>query len=230
MQSPLTINTQRQLKKNDENTDSNGMEINSTEGDLASESTAVKQPKIKIHPFYVEIKGRWNELPAKIRESNDSSPLIKMDGGLLKIHCKSDPDFRKTQSYLDPNGFAYITLSPAEQRPRKMVIREITPYTDPQLIIEALKEHNFMASRDAMMKSRKTGRPMPLYVVNVLPKDEFEEIYKINEICYIRVSIERFKGMNIVKQCYHCQKFGHSSEICRLPPKCAKCSEEHLFP
>lgn len=58
-------------------------------------------PKIKIHPFYIEIKGKWNELAAKIKDQNEGKPLIKMDGELFKVHWKNYDDFRKTQSYLD---------------------------------------------------------------------------------------------------------------------------------
>lgn len=46
-----------------------------------------------------------------------------MDGKLLKIHYKSEKDFRKTQSFLDQNAMAYTTLSPNDQQPRKIVIR-----------------------------------------------------------------------------------------------------------
>lgn len=83
-----------------------------------------------------------------------------MDGELLKVHCKSDTDFRKIHSYLDTNGIVYTTLSPAEQRPRKGVIRRIPPYTDPQVIIAALKEYKFMINHASITRSRKTGRPM----------------------------------------------------------------------
>lgn len=145
-----------------------------------------------------------------------------MDGELPKVQCKTDADFRKTPSYLDTN--AYITLSPEEQRPRKIVIR-IPPYTDLQLIVDALKDYNVTANRTSMMKSRKTGRPMPLYVVNVKQRAKFEEIYNINEICYIRVTIEIFTGTSIFKQCYRCQNFGPPQIFAVSDtPKCAKCA------
>lgn len=114
-----------------------------------------------------------------------------MDGGLQKVHCKSDTDFRKTQSYLDTNQIAYTTLSPAEQRPGKIVIRRIPSYTDFQLNIDALKKYDFTANRAFMMNSKKTGYPNSLYVVNVLPRAKYEEIYNIKEIYYFRVVIER---------------------------------------
>lgn len=56
-----------------------------------------------------------------------------------------------------------------------------------------------------MMKSKKTGYPISLYVVNVLPRAKYEEIYNIKVICYFRLVIERFKDTKIVKQCYCCQ-------------------------
>lgn len=57
------------------------------------------------------------------------------------------------------------------------------------------------------MKSRKTGKPMSLYVVNILPWEKLEVIYNINEFYYIRVTIKRFKVSDIGKQCRSCQKY-----------------------
>lgn len=37
-----------------------------------------------------------------------------MNGEHLKVHCKNDNDFRKTQAYLDNHATAYTTLSPNE--------------------------------------------------------------------------------------------------------------------
>lgn len=56
-----------------------------------------------------------------------------------------------------------------------------------------------------MIKSKKTGYPNSLYVVNVLPRAKYEELYNMKEIYYFRVVIERLKGTKIVKQCYCCQ-------------------------
>lgn len=106
---------------------------------------------------------------------------------------------------MDTNSIAYTTFSPAKQRPRKIVIRGIPSYTDPQFNIDALKNYDFTANRAFMMKSKKTGYPNSLYVVNVLPRAKYEEIYNIKEICYFRVVIERLKGTKIVKQFYCCQ-------------------------
>lgn len=79
-----------------------------------------------------------------------------------------------------------------------------------------------------MMKQRKSGNLAPLFMVNVLPRANFEEIYQIRQIRYISVKIEAFNSRQRVKQCYRCQGFGHASEECNCTPKCVKCSEQHL--
>lgn len=142
---------------------------------------------------------------------------------LLKIHSKNENDFRKTQSYLGQNTISYTTLSPNDQRPQKIVISDIPPFTDPKLIIDVLKEHSFIANKAAVIKSRRTGSYMPIYVLNAISKANFEDIFKIHEICYIRV-IECFKSTNTVNQCYKCQHFGNASEIRRFKAKCIKCT------
>lgn len=71
---------------------------------------------------------------------------------------------------------------------------------------------------------------MSLYMVNVLPRQNFHEIYHISELCNITVKIEYFKNSNNPKQCYRCQKFGHASELCNFTTKCVKCAGTHFSP
>lgn len=185
-------------------------------------------PARKIQPFLCEIKGPWTNIAKTVTELNKNKPLIKMDGAYLKILCKDDNDFRVTQNYLDEQAIHYTTLSPLEKRPRKVCIRGIPINTDPSVIIEALQEKGFICNRVAMLKNRRTGNLMPICLANVLPRDQFEQIFEIKELCYISVTVERFRGAGIVKQCRRCQAYGHASEICGFDPKCVKCAGGHL--
>lgn len=184
--------------------------------------------KNKIHPFIVEVDTNWTILAKATTELCKDKPLVKMDGQHLKIHTKTDDDFRKVQNYLDENIIAYTTLSPKELRPRKVCIRGIPCHTTPQVIIDALKEKGFIATRAAMLKNRKTQAPMPIYLLNVTPRENFDAIFDITELCCLTVAVERFRGSGIVKQCYRCQAFNHASEICKFAPKCVKCAGPHL--
>lgn len=68
---------------------------------------------------------------------------------------------------------------------------------------------------------------MPIYMVNVLPRKNFEDLYKIREIHYAYFTIEAIKSYQKVKQCNHCQDFGNASEVCKFTPKCVKCAHKH---
>lgn len=105
-----------------------------------------------------------------------------MNGEYPKEHFKNDNYIRKTETHLDSHAVAYTTLSPNELKPRKVCVRGIQPYADPKLIIDDLKEHNFTADRAAMLKIRKTEKLMPIYLENLFPRANFEEVYQIHEL------------------------------------------------
>lgn len=108
--------------------------------------------------------------------------------------------------------------SPIEQRSKKICIPGPPCYIETNLIVNSLKEHGFSFTRAAMLKNRKTGNPMSLYMVNVLPRKHLKEIYQIKEIHYISDKIEAFNSNQLVKQCYRFQGFRHASEVCNFTP------------
>lgn len=50
-----------------------------------------------------------------------------------------------------------------------------------------------------MLKNHKTGNSIPLFMVNVLPRLNFDKIYKVKEIHYISITKEAFKGSKKTK-------------------------------
>lgn len=61
-----------------------------------------------------------------------------------------------------------------------------------------------------MFKSRKTGKPMPIYLDKNIPMTKFEQFEDIKELGWVSFTICRFRGTNIGKQCYRCHGFGHA--------------------
>lgn len=66
----------------DKNNESNVMEITISTGRLSQWLCYPHRTRNKMHPFYIEIKVKWHELAGKIKELNENSPLINMDGEL----------------------------------------------------------------------------------------------------------------------------------------------------
>lgn len=83
--------------------------------------------------------GKWTDLAKKIKYLNEEKPLSKMYGEHLKVHCKNDNDFRKTQSFIDINAVAYTTLS-HNKNSLENFVSEKSPhplqYADPHIIIK----------------------------------------------------------------------------------------------
>lgn len=145
-------------------------EDNDPEAKIETVTPKIKKPE--LNPFFVEIDQSWLTEAKKIKEITKDMPLIKLSGDLLKIQPKSEDDLRAIQNYLDQNSKKYTTLQPTKQRPKKIPIRGL-PVNTPQAEITAgLLEHGFTVTRAAMLKNRQTGRPMPLYMVSVLPTNK----------------------------------------------------------
>ena len=100
----------------------------------------------------------------------------------------------------------------------------MTKYTPFEDFRDGFAAHGFNCLRAAMMKNRKTGSPMPLYLCDSAPQTDFDKIYSIKNIGLMSVTIERQRAKNKVKLCYRCSGFNHSSIDCRPTPKCMVCS------
>ncbi|GFW98354.1 nucleic-acid-binding protein from transposon X-element [Trichonephila clavipes] len=90
----------------------------------------------------------------------------------------------------------------------------------PQQIIEGLAELGLTINDCHVMINRKTGLPMPLFLLS-LPKNEpNKDVYNVTEICYMKIKIEPLDKKNGPAQCFRCQGFFHSSKFCTRNPKC----------
>ena len=43
----------------------------------------------------------------------------------------------------------------------------------------------------------------------------------------MKITFEPYRRRTVLAQCYRCQRFGHSSDCCRLPFRCLRCSGAH---
>lgn len=112
------------------------------------------------------------------------------------------------------------------ERPRKILIKGIPIDIPLDEIKSELLKLNFEIHRISQLKNFKTKTPLPIFLLDVFRNENFKNIFDLTSLLgfLIRVETYRFKGS---KQCYNCQRFNHSSEICKLSPVCVKCSGSH---
>ncbi|GIY09511.1 hypothetical protein CEXT_385061 [Caerostris extrusa] len=80
----------------------------------------------------------------------------------------------------------------------------------------------------AQLTSGRTKQPIPLFLIKIANSLVADEILKISSLHGIRVTVEKYRGRNIVPQCQRCYGFYHSSENCFLKKvHCGVCAGDH---
>ena len=80
------------------------------------------------------------------------------------------------------------------------------------------------------LKSKKDGRVLPIFQLEITDPAEAEALLSQNLACNLTgivYKVEEFRAPISVMQCYNCQCFGHSAKTCRSKQKCLTCGENH---
>ncbi|GFU55953.1 nucleic-acid-binding protein from transposon X-element [Trichonephila clavipes] len=94
--------------------------------------------------------------------------------------------------------------------------------------IEAdLVQKGFSIEKVTQLCKFSTKALLPIFMVEVRRNETAQDIYEVNNICYLCVTIDLFRRKQGVTQCYNCNFFNHSSKNCKMNPRCLKCGENH---
>ncbi|GIY51751.1 nucleic-acid-binding protein from transposon X-element [Caerostris darwini] len=141
---------------------------------------------------------------------NQYSPLLQMDtenSSAMPERKKQIPPF-----FITPNASWPETC------------QVLTSTAD---IAAALDPEKFKILNIAQLTSGRTKKPLPLFLVKIANSLVADEILKISSLHGIRVTVEKYRGRNIVSQCQRCYGFYHSSENCFLKVHCGVCAGDH---
>lgn len=65
-----------------------------------------------------------------------------------------------------------------------------------------------------------------MYLV-IINRIQLTDVNKIQNIHHTRVTWERHTNSRHIIQCHYCQRWGHATSNCNMPPKCLKCAGAH---
>ena len=74
-------------------------------------------------------------------------------------------------------------------------------------------------------KSKKDGRVLPMFQLEISDPAEAEALLSQNLMCNVTgivYKVEEFRQPVSVRQCFNCQCFGHSAQNCKSKQKCVK--------
>lgn len=122
----------------------------------------------------------------------------------------------------------YYTHRLKQERPFRVVIKNLHHSTSESEIIEALAPLGHVVQNVSNIRDFKSKEPLPMFYVDLEPKENNKEIYEINKIEYQIVKIEPPHKKREIPQCKKCQRFGHTQNSCGRAFRCVKCTGNHL--
>lgn len=146
-------------------------------------------------------------------------------GHALKFKFQTPEHYREAIHILDGIKAEYHSFLLKEEKDVKLVIRGLPRNTSCDSLREAISLKGYKVKHLTQLKL--SGKPSPLFLVYFDPtgiNNDFKNITEINKIC---VTVEPFRGRKGPPQCFRCQRYGHSSAVCKSPLRCVACGENH---
>ncbi|GFV74995.1 nucleic-acid-binding protein from transposon X-element [Trichonephila clavipes] len=185
----------------------------------------VKKPRIP--PFFVSPKGDWRQLVA-LAKLVAPSFQSQMSGRFLKVTVGDEIEYRNLSRWLEQSGVEFKSFMLKQDRPVKVVIRGLPSNTEPEDIKNEIEAEGFKVAKISQMKNYRTKAPMPLFYLQIENGSDAPKIFNFTEIFGTRIEVKHFDRGNKINQCWRCQGWFHSSEVCHLPPRCVRCAGPHL--
>ncbi|GBM49858.1 hypothetical protein AVEN_191256-1 [Araneus ventricosus] len=145
----------------------------------------------------------------------------------VNIKPPSEESILQILALLNERKAEYLLNESYDERPIKVVIKDLSDETDPQEIVDDLTSKGYAINRITQMKNYRLKKLLPMFLVEIKKKGKYLNIYNEKSICYFRVKIETYRKKAKATICYNCSGFYHAARNCHLKPKCIKCGGEH---
>ncbi|GFV81550.1 nucleic-acid-binding protein from transposon X-element [Trichonephila clavipes] len=155
--------------------------------------------------------------------------ISKLTGKFLRITVQSNDEYRKLAQFLRHEGVEYKSFMLKSDRPIKLLIRGLPTSTKVEEIRVEIEREGFQIHKISLLQKFKTKAPMLLIYLQLVNDAKADTIFQFTEMFGTQISSERYDNSRNKRpnQCWRCQGFFHSSEVCHLPIKCFKCAGPH---
>lgn len=130
----------------------------------------------------------------------------------------------------------YYTYTPNELKPINVLLKNIhCSYSEEEVSAELLSltflnpnTQIIKVGKYATMRSKREKRILSIYLVQLSPSSQVEELTDIKYLLNQQVVWEAISRSDIM-QCYRCQRFNHTARNCQMPYRCVKCKAPHEY-
>ena len=245
--SPLTIQNRFQILNNDEETpgpSSSGdtiashtkmskvkpvsnMETNQSEEAAASVRTNKKEPR----PPPITVLGHSNVFKTNKEIKSQIKGELKVvntrEG--LRYYTTSVEDHRIVKKFFESQKKEFYTHAIKSELPLKVVLKRLPIDTETDEIKTELLALGYPVRTVKQFVKTEDGNVIkyPLFPIELENTEKGRDIFNLNRLLYMVVSVDSFRPKAGMKQCFRCQRFNHTFAGCQLAPRCLICSEHH---
>ena len=172
----------------------------------------------------------YTQLLANLRSALPSTSVeVKCSGKSLKLGVKTIVDFRAAQHFLSARNISLHTSALPEEREVKIVIQGIPYHTSSDAIVQELTTLGYSPTAVSVLHAGKGDNKHPVnsFLVKLLKSGNFEDVYSLQTLLHLRVTVRSFDPRPGPAQCFNCQGFGPSSLFCHAPPRCVQWGDPH---
>lgn len=198
----------------------------------------VKYKKATTHPkktgripgIFLDIKPEWTHGSIKDMVSKHTNLFHLQYGNnnSVAIMCYSSAAHQALKKGLLEDNAPFTTFTRKDEQSPKVVIKGLPAHVEEEVPAE-LNNLGFPGATVIKLKSKNTSSTKNSPFMIQLPAGtDISKFRKIKYLCHCVIRIEKYKpNRTSGTQCFRCQRFGHSSRNCNMPPRCVKCTSDH---
>jgi len=205
--------------------DTNNMDTDQPNINSSETETVTHTPP----PIFIKSSLNYNGFCNAIKTAIGSNDFTcKSNLNELKLQTFTPIGYRNVIHLLKEKNVNFHTYQLQQEKPFRVVIRNLHHTTDINYIKEELEVHGYTAVQVVNVLQWQSKKPLPLFFVDLKPDQHNSEIFKLSSICFTKIKVEEPRPRQHLIQCQRCQNFGHTKTYCNHQPRCVKCSESHL--
>lgn len=214
-QTPVITNTQNMFQ---------ALETENNVTQEQPEKTEQKPPPIFV-PNILNFQGLSDTLNTVAKDQYQCKIIGKDQ---VKVQSADVETFRKIVHLLHEKNTEFHTYQLKHERNYRVVIKNLHYSVDLDNLKVEIEEYGHKVSNIYNIKQRLTGKPLPIFFVDIQPATNNKDIYNIDFLCNTKITIESPRIKRDIVQCARCQRYGHTKAYCFRQPRCVKCGENHL--
>ncbi|GFW47282.1 nucleic-acid-binding protein from transposon X-element [Trichonephila clavipes] len=191
--------------------------------------TAPQNKKPHVPPITIDNVKNQAALLKHLQEVTKQKLEAKLIGTKFRIYPQTPYSYHQIRRYINENSLESFTYMLPEDKMLRVVIRGLPIDMSATQIVADLEMQGFNIKECPNMQSRKTGQPMPLFMLSMESPEKHKTIFKkVTSIGYVKCEVEILRKKHGLPQCFRCQGFFHSSKYCTCTPRGVKCVKNHL--